>query len=403
MNQRRLPSKRTALAIGAGVAVLLAVWALSVGTHGVVQTGGESERIVRDTRVDVGSSGPRGPRGLQGKGGEDGERGAPGRDGQDGPRGPAGPSSSDEEGAEGPSGPVGEQGPAGSPGVPGSDGARGPDGERGADGARGPQGESGRRGESGAPGADGAQGEAGPAGAAGAQGEQGPAGPQGPQGLPGPQGLQGEQGPAGPQGPQGLTGPEGPQGAQGDAGADGTDGAAGPQGPQGDTGPQGPAGPEGPAGPPGPGVDGQEVYRDSDVVLPTGTSVTVATMANVSPGTYLVMAKTTLVQTFITGVGGPNASARCTVNGDPATNTTTDDYGETELGRGREAELGSSEVGRATVHTQVTTNLAATGSFTLRCRNVEITSGDPNDPVVARETKIIAIKLGSATRTPVVG
>ena len=46
----------------------------------------------------------------------------------------------------------------------------------------------------------------------------------------------------------------------------------------------------------------------------------------------------------------------------------------------------------------VTVNLAAPGSLTLRCRKNE-----PAETDVARETKIIAIKLESATRTPVGG
>ena len=46
----------------------------------------------------------------------------------------------------------------------------------------------------------------------------------------------------------------------------------------------------------------------------------------------------------------------------------------------------------------VTLNLAAPGSLTLRCRK-----NAPAETDVARETKIIAIKLESATRTPVGG
>ena len=41
----------------------------------------------------------------------------------------------------------------------------------------------------------------------------------------------------------------------------------------------------------------REVYRDGDVTLVSGANVTVATMTAVSPGAYLVFAKTTLVQT----------------------------------------------------------------------------------------------------------
>jgi len=120
-------------------------------------------------------------------------------------------------------------------------------------------------------------------------------------------------------------------------------------------------------------------------------------MANVPPGAYVVFAKTTMVQTVDAGTGGTDAFGRCTLNGDPTTNTATDDYAETEIGR-----AGSSgAIGRATLETHVTVTLTATGSFTLRCRRTD--NSGASEPVVARETKIIAIKLGSATRTPVGG
>ncbi len=146
------------------------------------------------------------------------------------------------------------------------------------------------------------------------------------------------------------------------------------------------------------------MYRDGDVTLPSATTVTLATMANVAPGAYVVMAKTTLVQTITAqSGGGTNLPARCTLNGDPVSNTATDDWAEVELGRGEDNEIGFSETGRATLHTQVTTNLGATGSFVLRCRNTEVAFGNPNEPVVARETKIIAIKVDTASRTAVSG
>ena len=122
--------------------------------------------------------------------------------------------------------------------------------------------------------------------------------------------------------------------------------------------------------------------------------MTIATLPNVAPGAYLVFAKTTIVQS--TGDSGASAFARCTLNGDPTTNTATDDYAETEVGRGL-----AGEVGRATLATHVTTTLATTGSFALRCRRLD--NSGPSDPVVVRETKIIAVKLNRATRTAVSG
>ena len=185
----------------------------------------------------------------------------------------------------------------------------------------------------------------------------------------------------------GETGPAGPQGE------------TGPAGPQGETGPPGPQGPQGPAGPQGPPGDGSsatEVYRDGDVALTDNTNVTVATLSNLAAGSYVIFAKTTIVQTTSSGGAGPNAFTRCTLNGEPSTNTPTDDFAETELGRGDAAESG-----RATLATHVTISLSTPTSIALRCRRVN-NSGSART-AVARETKLIAIKVGSITRTAVSG
>jgi hypothetical protein len=127
------------------------------------------------------------------------------------------------------------------------------------------------------------------------------------------------------------------------------------------------------------------------VALPNNTPVTVATLASLPAGSYVIFAKTTVVQTAPSGGGGTNAFTRCTVNGDPSTNVTTDDYAEAELGRGA-----ASEVGRATLATHVTLSLSSTGSVTLRCR-VGDNSG-ASLAAVARESKLIAIKVDAVTR-----
>ena len=123
-------------------------------------------------------------------------------------------------------------------------------------------------------------------------------------------------------------------------------------------------------------------------------------MANVPAGNYVFMAKTTVVQLVPDAGSGANSSAtiftRCTLNGNPDTNVDTDDYGESEPGRGAAAE-----VGRATIHTQVTLNLVATTSITLRCRYRN--NGGGATSVVARESKIIRINVGATTRTAVTG
>jgi hypothetical protein len=112
----------------------------------------------------------------------------------------------------------------------------------------------------------------------------------------------------------------------------------------------------------------------------------------------VILAKTTVVQTASSGGAASNAFTRCTLNGDPGTNSASDDYAETELGRGDAAETG-----RATLeaHVIVIVSLAAPTSIALRCRRIN-NSGSPRT-AVARETKLIAIRVDSITRTAVSG
>jgi hypothetical protein len=306
----------------------------------------------------------------------------------------------------GDAGPAGEAGPPGPPGVAGAPGIAGPAGAPGVTGGRGPQGVPGIQGlpggvgpagPAGANGQAGAPGLPGPAGLQGPPGLQGLAGAPGPQGVAGPQGPAGAQGAAGPQGaqgPQGLTGAQGPAGSQGPSGPPGPSGPQGPAGPTGSQGPAGPPGPQGPPGPPGPsgGGTGREVYRDGDQALPDNVEVTVATMSNVAAGSYAVFAKTTVVQTAVSGGAAVNAFTRCTLD---AGGTSTD-YAETELGRGD-----AWEAGRATLQAHVLTTFGSTGTIVLRCRRIN-NSGSPR-AAVARQTKIIALALGSITRTAVTG
>ena len=133
------------------------------------------------------------------------------------------------------------------------------------------------------------------------------------------------------------------------------------------------------------------------MTLPDNANVTLATMTGVDAGTYVIMAKTTVVQTATSGGAGPIAPTRCTLQGDPSTNVTTDDFAETELGRGDAAESG-----RATLQTTVTQTFASSGSsILLRCRRTN-NSGSAKT-AVARETKIVVIKVDTATRTAVTG
>ena len=119
-------------------------------------------------------------------------------------------------------------------------------------------------------------------------------------------------------------------------------------------------------------------------------------MVDVDPGTYIVSAKTTLAQTTTNGTAGTGSLVRCAVNGDPAPggNTTTDDYSETHVWRGVDQEVGTQ-----TLNMQVVVTLASTGNLTLRCWRFD----SANQDLVARESKITAIKVDSATRTAVSG
>jgi hypothetical protein len=202
-------------------------------------------------------------------------------------------------------------------------------------------------------------------GAPGAQGEQGPAGPQGIQGLTGAGGQPGPQGAAGAQGPRGIQGQAGPQGA------------TGAQGPQGPAGPQGPGGPQGPPGP----SDAREIHRDADVTLPDGATLTVATMSNVAAGSYVVTAKTTLVQ--VAGGDGRDPNVTCTLDaGGGRTDTAETDP----------------HISRVTLNMQLVVTLAMPGPIVLRCAR------DTNKGAyVAHATKIIAVQVAHATTEDVSG
>jgi hypothetical protein len=131
------------------------------------------------------------------------------------------------------------------------------------------------------------------------------------------------------------------------------------------------------------------------VNLPANTSVVVATL-NLPAGDYVIMAKTSVVQTDTSGGTQPPDFTRCTLNGDPATVPTPgDDYASTDLGRGN-----AWEVGRATLHTPLTIEFATPTSIQLRCRRTNTGSANL---AVARETKLIAIKVDAITRMAVTG
>jgi hypothetical protein len=225
----------------------------------------------------------------------------------------------------------------------------------------------------------------GPAGPQGPQGLIGPIGPQGPAGAQGSQGLQGATGSAGATGAAGATGSQGPQGTTGATGATGAQGAAGPQGATGAQGPAGPQGPQGPAGAQGPAgtASASEAFRSGDQALSQGVDQTVATLANIAPGSYLVIAKTTLAD-----IGNQNAdTVTCTLDaGNGVTNSA-----QSEIGKQKDGAL------HATVSMQLVKTFASSGSAVLSCNYAG------NSTVVARYTSIIAVQVTAASRTAVSG
>jgi hypothetical protein len=116
------------------------------------------------------------------------------------------------------------------------------------------------------------------------------------------------------------------------------------------------------------------VVHDDDQDLPEDVEVVVATMSSLEPGSYVVFAKTTVVQ--LSGGDGGHPWTRCTL--DTGADT---DYAETEA-----------RVDRATLQTHLVTTLASPGTITLRCQR----AGE-DGTYVARETKIIAIRVDTAT------
>ena len=107
-------------------------------------------------------------------------------------------------------------------------------------------------------------------------------------------------------------------------------------------------------------------------------------MANVAAGSYLVSAKTTLVQTDNAQNSG---TVICMLDAGGGVTDTS------------EAEIGSQKDGaiRATVSFQLTKTFASTGSIIVSCNN------SANFQVAARHTTIATLSVGAASRTAVNG
>ena len=102
-------------------------------------------------------------------------------------------------------------------------------------------------------------------------------------------------------------------------------------------------------------------------------------MANVPAGSYAISAKT-IVEPSVIGTGDGTYRVFCTLDAGG---------GVTDVAE----ESRSEHIPTLGMH--VTRTLAATGSFVLRCRSTEASQ--------ARNSKIVAIKVDSVTRTAVTG
>jgi hypothetical protein len=132
----------------------------------------------------------------------------------------------------------------------------------------------------------------------------------------------------------------------------------------------------------------RELFRDGRVRLSAGSTVTVATLADVEPGAYLLFAKTTIVADTSEDAG--SGTVRCSLNGDPAAGSPGDDTAETRYGRGDQS---------ATLALHLTEAYADSDTVRLHCRR----TGSGSGAVSARETKLIVVPVGSTTRVEVSG
>ena len=105
-----------------------------------------------------------------------------------------------------------------------------------------------------------------------------------------------------------------------------------------------------------------------------------ATLANIAPGSYLVIAKTTLAD-----IGNQNAdTVTCTLDaGNGVTNSA-----QSEIGKQKDGAL------HATVSMQLVKTFASSGSTVLSCNYAG------NSTVVARYTSIIAVQVTAASQPP---
>jgi hypothetical protein len=203
-------------------------------------------------------------------------------------------------------------------------------------------------------------------------------------GVRGHSGKAGQRGPAGPGAP-GVGGDPGSPGALGPSGPTGPAGPSGLTGPAGDSGPTGPTGASGPTGPTGPS-DSLEAVNANAVTLTGGDSSSansVATLSNVAPGNYLVVARvqlnsssTTAAQVFCqTSLGSRSALAI--------------------------AQIGSNanSVDQVPVTTIFNVALGSTSNANVKCWRDSLTGGAPT----ASDTYLEVLRVGSIASQSVSG
>jgi hypothetical protein len=168
--------------------------------------------------------------------------------------------------------------------------------------------------------------------------------------------------------------------------------AKGKRGPRGRRGPAGPAGPTGPAGPAGPKGDigpsnAFEAFRDSGPANITSTSsgspTVVATLKNLPAGSYAIWAKTVVDTTQNSDI---LVTCRLSAGGD---------FDDSSSWMGT---LVTGDVFRESFPMEVVHVFSGTGSAQVGCFRSSSTG-----TYSVLFTKIIAVKVGSATITPVSG
>jgi len=170
----------------------------------------------------------------------------------------------------------------------------------------------------------------------------------------------------------------GPRGKQGKIGATGSTGARGPAGP---AGPAGAAGAAGAQGPIGPSNAFAAVNNGPTTSTADSVDVTVATLANLPAGAYAISAKATITRL----AGGSPGIGSCTLTAEADSDTANTTLQNTLL-------IGSS------VSAVLTHTFAGTGAATLSCTAIGGTSN-----WLASQIKIVAVKVGTETRTTVSG